>query len=138
MEKQPPTENDPNIQEYRQFVLNRECTREENIKIRLDHATDGLVTESGELKDLMKKIKFYKVEQPHIKFLDEMADTLHYLVMGMNALEVTFEDLMSLNMTKLRTRSPNGFDPEKAVNKNKEKEQEAIEKEMGPTKEVVE
>jgi NTP pyrophosphatase (non-canonical NTP hydrolase) len=130
MENELPKENDPKIQEYRQFVYRRECTKEKELKIRLDHSADGLTSESGELKDLMKKIKFYEIQIPKINFLDEMADVLHYLVMGMNALEVTFEDLMRLNMTKLRTRSPNGFTAESATNKDKEKEQEAINKAM--------
>jgi len=125
-----PQENDPKIQEYRRFVLNRECTKEEEIRVRLDHSITGMVTEAGELSDLMKKIKFYKASIPRIKFLDEMADQLHYLVMGMNALNVSFEDLMRLNMAKLRARSPNEFTPETAINKDKTKEQKAIESEM--------
>jgi len=125
-----PQENDPKIQEYRRFVLNRECTKEEEIRLRLDHAITGMVTESGELSDLMKKIKFYGVKIPRIKFLDEMADQLHYLIMGMNALNVSFEDLMRLNMVKLRTRSPNGFTIESAINKDKEGEQKAMESEI--------
>ena len=121
MEPTFPKENDPKLQEYREFVFRRECTKGEELKVRLDHAITGLVTEAGELTDLMKKLKFYGKEIPRINYLDEMADSLHYLVMGMNALEVSFEDLMRLNMTKLRTRSPNGFTVESATNKDKEK-----------------
>jgi len=127
METNFPKEQDSKLQEYREFVHNRECTKEENLRVRLDHSITGLVTESGELADLMKKIKFYGVNIPRINFLDEMADTLHYLVMGMNALEVSFDNLMQLNMTKLRTRSPNGFTVESAVHKDKKREQKEIE-----------
>lgn len=130
MEKPFPEESDSKIQEYREFVLRRECTKDSELRIRLDHGITGLVTESGDLSDLMKKIKFYKIQVARIKFLDELADNFHYFIMCLNALGVKLEDLMRLNMTKLRTRSPNGFDVESAVNKNKEKEREVIEGEV--------
>jgi NTP pyrophosphatase (non-canonical NTP hydrolase) len=123
-------EPDSTIQLYREFVLRRECTKDKDLQVRLDHAITGMVTESGELAGIMKKVKFYGKSQPKILFYDEMADVFHYLVMGMNALDITFEDLIRLNQTKLRARSPEGFSVESATEKNKEKEQKAVDEEM--------
>ena len=132
-----PVEDDPYIQEYRQFVLSLESTQDEELKVRIDHATDGLVTEAGELKDLMKKIKFQGASIPRINFLDEMADDLHYLVMLMNVLGVTFADLMRLNRLKLKTRYPKGFTPEDSKNRNTIKEQKEMEKSVDNTEETI-
>jgi NTP pyrophosphatase (non-canonical NTP hydrolase) len=131
MEQNPqklPNEETFALQDYRQFVYKLECTKDEELKIRLDHAIDGLVTEAGELKTLIKKVKFYGAKIPRIKFLDEMADNLHYLVMAMNIMEVTFDDLMRLNKLKLKSRYPKGFSQEDALNRDRNKEREEMEK----------
>lgn len=130
MEQNLPKENDPKLQEYRKFVESMECTRSEDLKTRLDHAIDGLVTEAGELKTLIKKVKFYEAKIPRINFLDELADELHYLVMAMNILGVTLEDLMRLNQTKLKIRYPKGFNQKDALDRDKDKEQNGMEKEV--------
>jgi len=127
-----PKEDDLKLQEYRKFVYRMECTNTSDLKTRLDHAITGLVTEAGELAGLMKKLKFYEgVKIPRINFLDELADNFHYLVMAMNALDITLEDLIRLNKVKLKARHPSGFTAQTAVNKDKEKEQEEINKIIG-------
>lgn len=130
MEYNIPKELDYVLQNYREFVYNLECTKNEELKTRLDHAISGLVTEAGELETLIKKVKFYGAKVPRINFLDELADNLHYLIMAMNILEVTLDDLMRLNQVKLRTRYPNGFTQEDALNRDRTKEQEKMEKEL--------
>jgi len=137
MEPNLPKENDPVIQEYRRFVYNLECTKEEELKVRLDHAITGMATEAGELLDLIKKVKFYKKETPRIQFLDELADELHYLVMAMNILGVTFEDLIRLNELKLKARYPKGYSNENAINRDREKEQEEMDKSGNDLNETV-
>lgn len=125
-----PNEPYDKLEEYRKFVLNLECTKDKDTRTRLDHAITGLVTESGELSGLMKKIKFYGAEVPKINFLDELGDLLWYLVTAMNTFEITLEDLIRLNMTKLKARHPNGITFETAMNKNKGNEREAMVKEI--------
>ena len=80
MNQELPKENDPIIQEYREFVQSLECTKNEDLKTRLDHAITGIGTEAGELLELIKKVKFYHKETPRIRFLDEASGRVGCLV----------------------------------------------------------
>jgi len=131
-----PKEQDPNFQKYRDFVYNLEGTKDKDIRTRLDHAITGLCSESGELAGLMKKIKFFEAKIPKINFLDELGDILWYLTDAMNVFEINLEDLIRLNMTKLRARHPDGFTNETALNKNKDKEQKEVDKVTGKDDEI--
>jgi len=130
-----PKETDPKFQEYRGFVNNLECTKDKDLKTRLDHVITGIVTEGGELSDLMKKLKFYDAKIPRINFLDELGDLLWYLTAAMNCLEVRLEDLIHVNQIKLRKRYPTGFNVTNAVNKDKVEEQNVIENSTNEIKE---
>ena len=132
-----PNEETFTLQDYRQFVHKLECTKDEDLRTRLDHAINGMASEGGELLDLIKAVKFYGKKVPRIKFLDEMADELHFLVMGMNILGVTFNDLIRLNKLKLRSRYPNGFTQEDAITRDREKEQKEMNKAVDNPEETI-
>ena len=124
-----PKEKDPKLQEYREFVLGLESTKDEEVKTRLDHAISGLVTEAGELTGLMKKIKFAKATIPRINFLDEAGDLFWYFIVMLNVFGVTLEDIARLNTTKLKTRYPTGYTNREALEKDKDLEKERMEEE---------
>jgi NTP pyrophosphatase (non-canonical NTP hydrolase) len=117
----------PSFQKYREFVNSLDATAEKDLRIRLDHAITGCVTESGELMGLMKKIKFYdNVKIPRIKFLDELGDLFWYFTLALNTFDVSLEDIIRLNTTKLKARHINGVTTESLLHENEVKEQEAI------------
>lgn len=97
--------------------------------IRLDHASDGLVTEAGEFKDAIKKYKFYGKPMDQINLMEEIGDILWYAAIACNVLNVTFEDVMNRNIAKLQKRYGITFNEEGAINRDLSAERYILEKE---------
>ena len=80
---------------------------------RLMTSAIGMLAESGEFAEIMKKILFQgktfnEDERFHMK--RELGDVLWYWVQGCIALGYNPEDVMRENITKLEKRYPNGFE----------------------------
>ena len=80
---------------------------------RLMTSAIGMLAESGEFAEIMKKILFQgktfnENERFHMK--RELGDVLWYWVQGCIALGYNPEDVMRENITKLEKRYPNGFE----------------------------
>ena len=80
---------------------------------RLMTAAIGMLAESGEFAEVMKKIifqgkEFNDDERFHMK--RELGDVLWYWVQGCLALGYTPEEIMKENIAKLEKRYPNGFE----------------------------
>ena len=80
----------------------------------------GLAGESGEVADSIKKVLYqgHHLDITHI--VEELGDVLWYLTLACNAAECTLEDVMNVNVAKLHKRYPDGFDPERSINRSKE------------------
>lgn len=74
------------------------------------HAAMGLVTESAEIMDAMRKAAMTGELPDTINLAEEAGDILFYLQMLAARLNVSLEEIASLNMAKLRRRYPEGFD----------------------------
>lgn len=74
----------------------------------------GLTGEAGEFADLIKKWKFqgHPFEGGHLA--KELGDILWYVAMGCQALNISMEEVMMLNIAKLQKRYPEGFDTERS------------------------
>lgn len=85
---------------------------------RLLHAAVGAVTESAEFIDVIKKHTFYgkPLDVPHLK--EELSDVLWYVAVACDSLGTSFEELMDLNIKKLRARYGEKFTEEAALNRN--------------------
>lgn len=94
---------------------------------RLLHAAIGLTTESGELIDALKKHIFYGKPLDTVNLKEELGDLLWYVAIAMDALKLDPSDVMLTNVNKLRTRYPEKFNSEQAVNRNLEAERETLE-----------
>ena len=88
---------------------------------RLDTAFTGLVSESGEANDLVKKLKFHgkdwdaDIRQHLIK---ELGDIAWYWAQGCMALGVDPEVVLERNVEKLEARYPGGkFDIHRSENR---------------------
>ena len=80
---------------------------------RLMTSAIGMLAESGEFAEIMKKILFQgKVmnEDNRFHMKRELGDVLWYWVQGCIALGYNPEDVMRENITKLEKRYPNGFE----------------------------
>jgi len=89
---------------------------------KLDTAADGLCGEAGEVKDLLKKIKFHGKpwnEENKQKLVDETGDVAWYLMLLCIGLNIDFEKIINRNMEKLLSRYPEGkFSIQKSENRN--------------------
>lgn len=88
-----------------------------NAKERLLEGLIGLNSEAGEALDIYKKHVFQKHDLDKEKTAFELGDALWYLTEAALALGYSLDDIMEMNIEKLRKRYPYGFDPKKSRNR---------------------
>lgn len=86
--------------------------------VRLLHAAMGLCTESAELMDMLKKHVFYGKPLDRINAVEETGDAMWYAGLAIDELRVTMNDVLTLNIEKLKLRYPGKFNGTDAVNRN--------------------
>ncbi len=97
--------------EYQQLAM-RTCN-----KPILDHAIFGLASEAGEVAGIMQKtFQGHVFDKEHMA--KELGDCLWMIAEACSALDLSFEDVMEQNIEKLRKRYPNGFEPDKSLNRD--------------------
>jgi hypothetical protein len=96
--------------------------------IRLLHVGMGLCTEAAEFVDMLKKHIFYGKKLDIVNLQEEIGDSDWYSAIGIDALETTFEEILTTNIAKLRARYPEKFTEEAAINRNLKLEREVLEK----------
>lgn len=109
-------------------TLNPLSTTYEENTARLLHAAIGLVTESGEFIDALKKFLFYGRPLDLVNLKEELGDILWYVAVAMSALDTTFEEEMDRVIRKLRTRYPEKFTTDAANNRDLFSERNELEK----------
>ena len=80
---------------------------------RLLTAALGLNGEASEFSELIKKCIFQGKEYDDTtknKLKDELSDVMWYIAQGCIALDISIEELIDINMAKLKDRYPTGFD----------------------------
>lgn len=95
--------------------------------LRLLHATQGMVTEAGEMVDALKKHLFYGKPLDEVNLMEELGDSLWYHSVAIDALHTTFEEVMGINIAKLRKRYGEKFSSERAIKRDLEAEREILE-----------
>lgn len=89
------------------------------------HASLGVMSEAGELADIVKKAQFGE-KAPDLDHLDEeFGDILWYVTLYALYRGTTLEELMEKNVAKLRVRYPSGFDPSKMEESGRDRAAEA-------------
>ena len=91
------------------------------------HAIMGLVTESAELLDVLKKRHAYGKPLDLVNLREEAGDVLWYLPLLCRALGVSMNDVAALNIEKLRARYPAKFTTAAALNRNLDAERAILE-----------
>ena len=81
------------------------------------NAALGIAGEGGEVADLIKKHIFqgHSLDKEHLA--KELGDVLWYIALGADCIGYSMEEIMEMNVEKLRKRYPNGFDAEKSKNR---------------------
>ena len=87
---------------------------EENILI--DGAL-GLSGESGECADIIKKHLFQGHELDKQHLAKELGDVAWYIAVTAHAIGFDLDTIFQMNIDKLRSRYPDGFEAERSVNR---------------------
>jgi NTP pyrophosphatase (non-canonical NTP hydrolase) len=99
-----------------------------NLKIiRLDHAADGMCTEAGEFKDVLKKWKYYGKEIDLINLEEELGDLCYYIGLACDVLGTDFDKIQRKNINKLKARYSEKFTENEGINRNLDIERQVLE-----------
>ena len=101
--------------EYQRMAM-RTCSITDSQSGMLSHAVLGLNSEAGEIAGLFQKeYQGHKLDPDHLK--KELGDCLWMIAEACTAMGWYMEDVMELNIEKLKARYPKGFDPEKSLHR---------------------
>ena len=104
------------INEYQKLALTT-LNPELSKKDVLINGVMGLCGESGEAIDIVKKHLHQGLELDREKLIKELGDIAWYLAETAAALDVPLEEVLERNIEKLRSRYPEGFSPDRSVNR---------------------
>lgn len=83
------------------------------------HALHGMVSEIGELHGIYQKFyQGHKIEMEHTK--KELGDLLWFIAEYCTVYGWNLDDIMQLNIDKLKARYPEGFEAEKSLHRAKD------------------
>lgn len=104
------------INEYQKEAL-RTANLDLNNLQSLTNGLMGLCGESGEALDILKKHLFqgHDLDEAHVA--KELGDVAWYLAISAAALNYSLEEIMQMNVDKLRARYPDGFDANKSLHR---------------------
>lgn len=113
---------------YIPLALRTEGPIQHQPRPRMLHALLGLVTEVGELGDLVKRHSFYGKEPAPEAFVEELGDLFWYLAVLIDDLGLDPPEILEANVRKLRARYPDKFTADAALHRDTEREMEAVRK----------
>ncbi|RXM68373.1 nucleoside triphosphate pyrophosphohydrolase family protein [Clostridium tetani] len=109
-----------NFKEYQEKALRTKGNYTDSID-QLINGVMGLTGESGEVIDIVKKYLYQGHELNYNKIIDELGDTLWYINLIANSINMSLEDIAKYNIDKLQKRYPKGcFRVEDSVNRMEE------------------
>lgn len=108
------------LNDYQRMARRTAGTKRKSDK--MDEALFGLAGEVGELCDHYKKYMHQGHDIDYDHMAEEAGDVLWYLAEIADALDVTLEEIARRNIEKLSKRYPDGFDPERSINREGEHE----------------
>lgn len=99
------------INEYQQEALRTAPDRHTFTLVeRLTNGLMGLNGEAGEAIDILKKHLFQGHDLDDEHLAKELGDVAWYLAVSAHELGYTLEEILQMNVDKLRSRYPSGFD----------------------------
>lgn len=103
--------------EYQSLALRTMNPKIVGVK-RITNCALGAAGEAGEIADLVKKHLFHDHPLETEKLIKEAGDNLWYLAVLTHTLGVPLSDVAQGNVNKLRLRYPDGFDPQRSINRS--------------------
>jgi len=95
--------------------------------IRLLHASLGMVTEAGELADMLKKHIFANKPLDLVNAKEELGDNLWYVALAIDVIQTTMREVMQMNIEKLQVRFPDRFSEQHSLGRDVAAEREYLE-----------
>ena len=77
----------------------------------------GMAGEAGEVEDMIKKWIFHEKELDEEHLKKECGDIMWYIAMMCHAFRWDLDEIMQMNIDKLKARYPEGFDTDRANNR---------------------
>lgn len=103
-----------NYQELAMVTKNKKLPLSEQIL----NAALGLAGEAGEVTDIVKKWKF----QGHLldpkDIAKELGDICWYIALMSESIGLSFNEILEMNIEKLKKRYPEGFSAERSINRD--------------------
>ena len=81
------------------------------------HALHGMVGEIGELHSIYQKMYQGHIEVGYEHYQKELGDLLWFIAEYCTAMNWDLEDIMQMNIDKLKARYPEGFDAEHSLHR---------------------
>lgn len=93
--------------------------------VKADHTKEQMIAnmifgangEIGEVTDLLKKYLFQGHSLDVAKLEEELGDVMFYLVNLATIFNLDMENILDINIEKLKSRYPNGFESERSINR---------------------
>ena len=105
-----------NGKEYQKLAMRTCSIPYEDKNGRLHHAVFGLASEAGEVAGIMQKVfQGHEFDKEHMK--KELGDCLWMIAEACEALDFTMDEVMELNIEKLKARYPDGFTAENSLHR---------------------
>lgn len=98
-----------------------------DLDVDIMHVTLGMVTESAEIADAIKKHIAYGKEIDVVNIKEELGDLLWYIAIAMDIFEFEPSDVFKTNIEKLKVRYPEKYSDSLAENRNLEAERKTLE-----------
>lgn len=94
-------------------TINKDCSKRQCEM----HALHGMVGEIGELHSLYQKVyQGHVIDEEHAK--KELGDLLWFIAEYCTALDWDLDEIMQMNIDKLKARYPQGFEAERSLNRS--------------------
>ena len=102
--------------EYQRLAMRTCSIPYDQKKEMLYHAIFGLSSEAGEAAGILQKeYQGHEFNKEHM--MKELGDSLWMIAEACQALDVSLEEVMQLNIDKLKARYPEGFDAEHSLHR---------------------
>lgn len=102
--------------DYQQLCLRTAKTENTSDEL-INECALGLTGEAGEFADLLKKFLYQGHDKDAEHMAKELGDISWYVAVAAYALGYPLEEIMQMNIDKLKARYPDGFDEAKSVNR---------------------
>ena len=102
--------------EYQNLAMRTAAILEENTDDRMKHGAFGLASEAGEVCGILQKVyQGHELDNTHMA--KELGDCLWMIAEICSAIGITMDEVMQMNIDKLKARYPQGFEAEKSLHR---------------------